>query len=467
MQNKLFFFETFKKSISKSLRAVFPSSVPELFATDRPCKIVNQIDREHALLWYSVNFCDSYEDIFKKEILNQMIYSSIDNQENAPSRGGAMDIPAGWEQSGWITKELVSDGMFFAYMLMYGSEMNKPYRSFPNIHFDEKDMDQWMMINLKYDNNCKRDVPITLRTFGGSFFKNYDFQNNDFVLNAMIDIQKSLLPQQRRIIFRKHQLYVAQQLNLAQKNSKKSYPKQVNPLEQGESVYMNKASVPSNGEALINRQLSHLDPRSRFTANYITNIYRGKRTLEITVTLHEFIRQVHHLLYYVKMKELEGKPLEPFVNSFWGFRDTEMQHLLKVISKISGIWNEPFLDHYSLWFRRVDEEMPVLDGFQQGHINIVYITLNDNKVKQTMNEMINNRGMGVREAEKEVKYRPVSSLFKVTNNEHKYTRAQSEHFEKKLIDYIANPEIVMIMPTSKYRMLSNSFKSHNIFYKNI
>jgi hypothetical protein len=460
MQNRLFYYSTFKKSIERVLGSVF-EKVPDFFASDRPCTVVNQIDRDQALMYYSVNFCDSYEDIFKKEVVSQMIYSSIDNQENAPARGGAMDVPTTWEQGGWITRELAQDGFFFAYMMMFGSEMNKPYRSFPNVHFDENDMDQWMMINLKYDNNAKRDVPITLRAFGGSFFKNYDFDNNSYVTNAMIDLQKDLLPQQRRIIYRKHQLYCAQQYQNAEKSPKTKYPRMVNPLESGQQVYMNKATIPSNGVSMMSRHTSHLDIRNRFTADYIANIYRGKRTLELTVTMHEFIRQIHHLLYYVKMRDLENKPLEPLVNSYWGFRDSELEHILKVISKISGIWNEAFLDSYSLWFRRVDEEMPILDGFTQNHTSILYITLNDNKVKQTMNDLINNQGMGVRDAEKTVQYRPVQNVFKITNNEALQTRAQAEHFEKRLVDYIGNPEILFIMPTSAYPcMTCDDFVSH-------
>ena len=53
-----------------------------------------------------------------------------------------MDVPTTWEQGGWVTRELAQDGLFFAYMMMHGSELNKPYRSFPNVHFDERDMDQ-------------------------------------------------------------------------------------------------------------------------------------------------------------------------------------------------------------------------------------------------------------------------------------------------------------------------------------
>ena len=80
-------------------------------------------------------------------------------------------------------------------------------------------MDKWMMINFKYDNQCKAEVPLTYRSFGGTFYRHYRFVNNYPVSQALEEHFKKYSAAQRLLFSKRHTLYVAEHMQAAAKKA--------------------------------------------------------------------------------------------------------------------------------------------------------------------------------------------------------------------------------------------------------
>lgn len=493
MTNREFYYKTFVETIKNVNSTIFDPPL-DLYTTDRPCGIVSKLDREQALTYYNIYAPDSFVTHFKKQVLSDQITSAI-NEEGIKISGGYLDEMVSVDASGMLSTETLNDSMFFTYHLINAGELNKPYRSFPNVYWDPDDLEKYLAMNFSIDNNCKNDIPMTYRVFGGSLYTNYSYATNPLVHQYMQSVeqgtQERALEQEKRrleteiqkvgvdesevkklkdqhttlrgantmrvILYRRARLRTHSIINEYNKSENYRWPRHGSPLDPLTAHQVNICKIPRAESDAMNKHLVARNYNNRATMSIING---NRKDVNLTVTMSEFSRNLHHLVYKYKLYQAKGELLQPFLNSWWGFRDSEVTLIPKVIALISAMWNFDFLMHFSFFFKKCEDPSPVYGGYRQDYTRIVYCVLNDNRTNDIRKSLI-REGLAPADVARRLRYKPVYGFFKKTNDEDLHTRAYLEDMEKRLVTYLENPYIAFIMPTSDHPCLScQDFVSH-------
>ena len=286
-----------------------------------------------SLVHYNVNYPDSLVAFFKKYTMDLQIAHAME-LDRVMTSNGYLDKPSALYKSSYGLQENLSDAAFLSYILVNGSEANKPYRSFPNVYYNEKDLLEWMSMNFKIDNNLDFDVPMTYRVFGGTlYWKN---------LAIARKIIKNAMPYWNK-------MHTARELGVSIPSAIKS---------------------PARESDAIARLPAIQDLRRRYTRKFNVS-----KTSFGNSTISNYVFQLHLLFNRFKVE----KNTSPVFFSLWGPSDEEVEAMKTILKEME--WLYDFSGAFQIYTKKLNEPTPKMESVNRDHHTILYVIPATNAIK--------------------------------------------------------------------------------------